>query len=271
MRLALIPAGRFMMGSPADDPDAYATEKPQHEVHITQPFYLGIHEVTVGQFEMFANATGHRTADERDPRGGTGFNLTTNQFEQRKAYSWRNPGFGQQADHPVVNVSWEDATAFCTWLAKKEGKPYRLPTEAEWEYACRAGSKTAFANGDDPDGLKAYANLADESLRARHRDTKSATRWDDGYPFTSPVGSFKANAYGLYDMQGNAWEWCADIGRDYTKASLKDPVGKAPGKRVLRGGSWAFGTSYARSALGNRVEPTFHYIDTGFRVALGGN
>jgi formylglycine-generating enzyme len=268
MTLKRVEPGRLRMGSPVEDAEAYGTERPQHEVDITRPFYLGVHEVTVAQFEAFAKSAGYRTADEIGPRGGYGFDLRSGRFEQAPAFSWRNPGFPQAADHPVVNVSWEDAEAFCAWLAKQEGKPYRLPTEAEWEYACRADTATRFCTGDDGDGLRTYANLADESLRARYRESKTATDWDDGFPFTAPAGSFKPNAWGLCDMHGNVWEWCGDFGRDYTRGGMKDPEGRGPGKRVLRGGSWAFGPSYARSALRNRVEPTFRYVDTGFRVAL---
>src|SRR5262249_10455549 len=137
-------------------------------------------------------------------------------------YSWRNPGFAQTDEHPVVNVSWNDAQAFCDWLSQKEGKKYRLPTEAEWEYGCRANTRTRFHGGDEDGTLWQVANAMDRSLGAqwsynklknkevqrRLSDWFESVTWDDGYPFTAPVGRFRPNAFGLYDMHGNVWEWC---------------------------------------------------------------
>ena len=124
-------------------------------MRITKPFYLGVYEVTVGQFGKFVSDTGYKTDAERnkDFEGAFGFNAATGKFEQNKGYSWRQVGFPQGDDHPVVNVSHNDAVAFCAWLSRKEGQTYRLPTEAEWEYACRAGTTTRYYHGDDPEGL----------------------------------------------------------------------------------------------------------------------
>ena len=151
----------------------------------------------------------------------------------------------------MVNVSWNDAVAFCKWLSKKEGKTYRLPTEAEWEYACRAGTTTRYYSGDDPETLAKVGNVADATFKANFPDWKYTIKANDGYVFTAPVGKFKPNAFGLYDMHGNAWQWCADrYGADYYAASaLDDPTGPDSGPcRVLRGGSWFNGPIYARSA-----------------------
>ncbi len=204
IKLVLIPEGEFTMGSrgpPDPDPDADGDETPQHRVQITRPFYLGIHEVTVGQFRKFVDATAHRTDAEGTPGGPT----------------WRDPGFTQEDDHPVVRVSWNDADAFCKWLSKQEGKTYRLPTEAEWEYACRAGTSTAYSFGDDRAELAEYA-------------------WFDQSE-THPVGRKKPNAWGLYDVHGNAEEWCADWYDDgyYAASPPQDPAGPESGNsRVVR-------------------------------------
>ncbi|MBS3734590.1 MAG: SUMF1/EgtB/PvdO family nonheme iron enzyme, partial [Phycisphaerae bacterium] len=186
--------------------------------------------------------------------------------------SWRNPSFDQKGDHPVVQMSWNDAKAFCDWLSKKSGKTVVLPTEAQWEYACRAGTKTAYPWGDNPDDGTGWANASDQSLKKKLPNEKGWVffRWDDGFAFSSPVGSFKANAFGLYDMIGNVWEWCEDRYGDYEKEAVTDPTGAATGRlRVLRGGSWYDGTpGLCRSACRNRLNPEFRIDLNGFRVAV---
>ncbi len=137
MRLAYIPAGQFGMGSPRDEPGRESQEQ-RHSVELTKDFYLGVHEVTVGQFREFVVDTGYKTEAERDGEGSWGI-TPTGKFERDAKHNWKAPGFDQTDDHPVVDVSWNDAKAFCDWLSKKEKRTYRLPTEAEWEYACRAG------------------------------------------------------------------------------------------------------------------------------------
>lgn len=146
-------------------------EAPAHEVHIRQTFYLGQHEVTVGQFQRFVEASGYQPESEADGTGGYGYNpqydpATTQRgdaFEGRSPrYSWRNPGFAQGPDHPVVNITWNDAQALARWLSRTEGHAYRLPTEAEWEYACRAGTRTLYPHGDNPEGLVRVANTFDQ-------------------------------------------------------------------------------------------------------------
>jgi formylglycine-generating enzyme required for sulfatase activity/proteasome lid subunit RPN8/RPN11 len=241
MKLALIPAGKFLMGSPEDE-DGHDKDEAQHEVAITQPFYLGVHAVTVGQFRAFVKAKGYQTEAERDGGGASGYNARTKNFESgNKEFSWKNPGWQQSDDHPVVNVTWNDAVAYCDWLSDQEGVKYRLPTEAEWEYSCRAGTTTRFYSGDKDDSLKGVANLADASFKQKYPDATWAVSWDDGYPFTAPVGRFKPNAFGLYDMHGNVWEWCADwYDENYYKESpSQDPPGPSAGAfRVFRGGSF---------------------------------
>ena len=256
IKLAPIPAGEFLMGSgeAAEDvvqafkgqegpsPGNFEDEHPQHRVRITRPFQMGVHEITVGQFRLFVEETGYRTDAEKGTEfeGAFGFDSETGELGQSKEYSWRNVGFKQSDEHPVVNVSWNDAVAFCNWLSRKEGKLYRLPTEAEWEYACRAGTTTRYYHGDDPEGLSAVSNVADATAKAKFSDWDWPITEQDGYAFAAPVGKFKANAFGLYDMHGNAYEWCADwYGEDYYAQSPEDnPPGPAVGfDRVYRGGS----------------------------------
>ena len=158
-----------------------------------------------------------------------------------KAISWRDPGFDQQGSHPVVQVTWDDAKAFCDWLSKKSGKTVVLPTEAQWEYACRAGTKTAYPWGDNPDDGKGWANCADQTLKKELTNTEyPCFGWEDGFVYTSPVANFNANAFGLYDMIGNAKQWCDD------KLTLDGHVGVD--FRVVRGASWLSCPSECRSA-----------------------
>ncbi len=211
MELKLIKPGTFLMGSPEDEAGRFDDEGPQHEVEITKAFYLGVYPVTKGQFAAFVKDDGYLTDAEKDGTGGFGFNTTQGRWEQKPEYTWRHPGFSEEDDHPVVEVSWNDAQAFCAWLSKKEGKVYELPTEAEWEYACRAGTTTRFWCGDGDAGLHHRVNIADASLKANvdpeAAENSTFVPWDDGYTFTSPVGHFKANPWGLYDMGGNVWQW----------------------------------------------------------------
>jgi formylglycine-generating enzyme len=287
MKLVLIPAGEFMMGSAesaeevarafreygAPPADFFEDEHPQHRVRITQPFYLGVHEVTVGQFRKFVEETGYKTDAEKGTggiKGAFGFDPKTGEFGLSEDYSWRNTGFEQTDEHPVVNVSWNDAVAFCDWLSRKEGKTYRLPTEVEWEYACRAGTTTRYYHGDDPEGLAAVGNVADATAKAKFPDWDWPIKAEDGYVFTAPVGKFKPNGFGLYDMHGNVWEWCADwYGEEYYRASpADDPKGPDSGaNRVLRGGSWLNRPDFIRSAFRSWDVPASRYDSSGFRLA----
>ena len=294
MKFALIPAGEFLMGSPESldqieaafpglnyktklekkilDPD----EWPQHRVRITKPFRLGVYEVTVGQFRQFCKDSGYKTEAETDGKGGWGLNGRDKTFEGRRPeYNWQQTGYELTAEHPVVNVSWNDAKAFCEWLSKKEGKKYRLPTEAEWEYACRAGTKTRYATGDDPESVSKAANIADAgSINLGQKQfndyAQFALKAKDGYYTPAPVGSFAANAFGLHDMHGNVWEWCQDYYDEnyYSKSPTDDPTGPADGKlHVRRGGAFHTYSLYVRSSFRNWNSPSTRYLNLGFRVA----
>ena len=218
MKLLLIPAGEFQMGSPESDADAYEDEKPQHLVRITQPFYLGVTEVTQEQYERVM---------------GT------------------NPSNFKGSQLPVEMVSWEEAVEFCRKLSAKEGRPYRLPTEAEWEYACRAGSRTKWSFGDDASSLGEYAWYTSNLGSTTH-----------------PVGEKKPNAWGLYDMHGNVYEWCSDWHGEYASTAVSDPSGATAGSsRVYRGGSWGSVPGSCRSATRSYGTPGSRYASLGFRVA----
>jgi formylglycine-generating enzyme required for sulfatase activity len=272
MKLALIPAGKFMMGSPVTEKDRDKDET-QHEVTISKPFYMGITHVTVDQFAAFVKDSGYKTDAEKEG-WSVGLEIKDGTATSKKmdGCSWRNPSFDQKGDHPVVQVSWNDARAFCDWLSKKSGKTVVLPTEAQWEYACRAGTQTAYPWGDNPDDGEGWANCVDQSLKKKlPNGTEAWTffNWDDGFVFTSPVASFKANTFGLHDMIGNAGQWCQDYSGDYEKAAATDPTGADTGSlRVLRGGSWLDTPRNCRSAYRFRLTPDARAGCLGFRVAV---
>jgi formylglycine-generating enzyme required for sulfatase activity len=280
----LIPAGEFDMGSPDRDQVAADDEKPQHRVRITRPFYLDATEITRGRFRRVVESTGLTTEAERDGKGGWGWNETAAKFERDSKYTWRNAGFPQTDEHPVVNVSWNDAVAFCNRLSELDGlKPYyhfgdgeqsggdgyRLPTEAEWEYACRARSTARYASGDDPETLAEVGNIADATAKRKYPDWTTIAA-SDGYLYTAPVGRFKPNGFGLFDMHGNVWEWCWDgYEAEYYKGSPDaDPSGPLNASvRVGRGGSGFSDPRLARSARRFRDEPGYRDGLLGFRVA----
>jgi formylglycine-generating enzyme required for sulfatase activity/predicted esterase len=256
MRLTLVPAGRFMMGSP-EGAGRNEDEGPLHEVTITRPFYAGAYPVTFGQFRAFVTDTNYRTDAEKN-RGSYALYPTGVKLDPK--VNWRTPNFEQTDDHPVVCVSWNDARAYCVWLSGKEGRPYALPTEAQWEYACRADSRTKYFFGDDAGGLNEVAWYEENA------DSK-----------THPVGLKRPNPWGLYDVHGHVWQWTGDwYAPDYYKRSLRDdPPGPVLGKcPAQRGGSWMQAPSDCRSA--SRRGPAFATASAsgttiGFRVVLNGD
>jgi len=273
--LVLIPPGRFTMGTTKAEhrrekvPEDWGKqESPRHTVTFERGFFLGRYPVTVGEFRRFVAETG-RVIDKG------AFTFTTGKgWEQSDTADWSAPGFSQDDRHPVTCVSHEDATAYIEWLTAKTGKPFRLPTEAEWEYACRAGTKTARFWGDNREGVAEYANVADQSLAAATKEKPDPERYfqhDDGYPFTSPVGSFRPNQFGLYDMLGNVWEWCQDHWvENYKNAPINGAARTTPdstASRVLRGGAWVGGPRFVRAGSRNRDVPRNRGNYTGFRVA----
>ena len=272
MKLALIPAGQFAMGSRPGDRGAESNEAPQRLITISPGapgFYMGVHEVTRGQFGAFVRATRYQTEAEK---GGWAYGVTARGWARVRGLTWRRPGFQQTDSHPAVAVSWNDATAFCKWLGKTTGKRVALPTEAQWEYACRAGSQAAFQWGNDPDGGKGWCNAADRTAKSKFSTWPSVFTWSDGRVYTAPVGSYMKNAFGLHDMHGNVWEWCRDYyAPQYSTArgNTTDPTGPAAGSlRVVRGGSWGGGVRDYRSASRRGRTPVTRGDGDGFRIVV---
>ena len=272
MELVRIPAGKFQMGSP---PDEKQPEVEQRSVEITRDFYLGKYEVTRGQFRAFVKNTGYLTEPERDGQGGWGYDVNTGKIEGRSPkYSWKFTGFPQTDEHPVMNVTWNDAKAFCHWLGERTKKAARLPTEAEWEYACRAGSMTRFYSGNDPETLVKVGNVADGTAKKKFPDWDGTIAAEDGYVFTSPVGKFLPNRFGLYDMLGNVWEWCQDWYGPRRDLSAKDPLRESPINGKLNGGVMrgpGFGKRTPRivgATFRQGGAPQSRDLDLGFRVSV---
>ena len=219
MNFAAIPAGKFMMGSPDSEKGRAKEEGPQHEVTLSQPFYMSATEVTQAQY---AAVTGDQPPDPKE------------------------------AAVPATGVSWEGAVAFCRKLSEKTGKAVRLPTEAEWEYACRAGTQARFSFGDADGGLGDYAWYGANSGFGTH-----------------PAGQRKPSAWGLYDMHGNVGEWCADWFGPYPAGPVTDPQGPPSGKqRIVRGGSWYYPADGCRAANRIRFAPGEGFPCIGFRVMV---
>ena len=237
--------------------------QPQHAVEV-KTFSAGRFEVTRGQYRLFVEDTG---------RGSDGcFVWKEGEFEKETARDWRDPAYAQDDSHPVTCVSWEDATAYTRWLSARTGRRYRLLTEAEWEYAARAGTSTRRFWGDDPNVSCEYANGADISTRARVPGTSQwpIAKCNDRYAYTAPVGRYRANAFGLHDMLGNVWEWTQDCWNpDYTGAPV-DGSARTGGDctmRVVRGGSWEDGPLGLRSAYRVGSPVVIRVYIRGFRVA----
>ncbi|MFO1420418.1 MAG: formylglycine-generating enzyme family protein [Candidatus Competibacteraceae bacterium] len=253
--MVVIPAGRFLMGSPEGELERRDSER-QHEAQIAV-FAIGKYAVTVGQFRRFVEARGYRTEAET---GGGCYYWTGSEWKQDPDKNWRNPGFPQTDNHPVVGVSWNDVMLYVDWLSEQSGQQYRLPTEAEWEYACRAGTATPFCFGEtistdqaNFDGNYVYGKGRKGSYRQK----------------TVELGQFPANAWGLHDLHGNVWEWTgSEYDEKYGGAELcvvsdRDSVGP----RVLRGGSWIIVPLWLRSAARGRLDPRNGYNVIGFRLA----
>jgi formylglycine-generating enzyme required for sulfatase activity len=264
--MVVVPAGFFLMGSPAREEGRTTDEGPQHKVSIPRPLAIGRTEVTRAQFARFVADTGHKSDG-----GCYAWGATKQEFAKRADANWNNPGFAQGDDHPVVCVSWDDTKLYTQWLAKKTGKNYRLLSEAEWEYAARAGTETARYWGEtfDPEGCK-YANVADSSAKKALGKNWSYANCDDGQAYTAPVRSYEANKFGLYDMIGNAWEWTEDCWHDsYSGAPDNGEAWSKSdcGRRVLRGGSWYCDPDGARAANRGWYDPGYRNFNVGFRLA----
>jgi formylglycine-generating enzyme required for sulfatase activity len=250
MKFAYIPEGNFTMGTPAREPGRNNNEF-MHPVKISRSFLMQTTTVTVDAFSAFVKDRNYQTDAER--HGFVTVTFGNNRSETRNGYSWKSPGFQQRGDHPVVCVSWNDAKAFCEWLSQKENRTYRLPTEAEWEYAARAGTYAQFFSGNNPASLELCGWFRANSGSATH-----------------PVGQKAANPWKLYDMNGNVRQWCEDWAGPYNGAmAVVDPKGAATGKtRVLRGGSWNSTSVECRNGNREAGIPENPGWDIGFRVVM---
>ncbi len=267
-----IPAGRFTMGSPASE-GGREDDEGQRQVSVAA-FEIGKYEVTVGQFRQFVEATGYRTEAERNVEQQGCFTWSEEQeggewWGWRSGHSWRSPGFTQGDDHPVVCVSWNDATAYLEWLSRETGQAYRLPTEAEWEYMARAGTQTSRYWGDDADEGCAYGNVADQT-RSPHRNLG----WDefhdcsDGHFFTAPVGRYRGNSWSLHDVLGNVWEWtCSVYTTRYNGSEESCSETTSDVRLALRGGAWNSVPRGVRSANRDWFAPWYRFANVGFRPA----
>jgi len=246
MKFVYIPPGIFMMGSPENE-HGRSDDETLHKVTLTKGFYMETTQVTVGHWRSFIKAAGFKTEAET---GDGAYVWTGSEWKKNKKYYWDNPGFPQTDEHPVTCVSWNDVQAFITWLNEKEKKFYSLPTEAQWEYACRAGSDKAYCFGDNAGKLKEYAWYEDNSDRKTH-----------------PVAQLASNVWGLHDMHGNVWEWCADWYGAYLTGAITDPVGTYTGPgRVSCGGCWYGSARNCRSAYRCNWVPGDRHDALGFRV-----
>ncbi len=258
-----IPAGSFMMGSPDDEDDRNEREGPQTKMNI-RAFSMGKYPVTRGQFAEFIQATGYKPARRCFAE------VSHDKWETTSKANWENPGFRQTDRDPVICISWDDMQAYLEWLSEATGKKYRLPSEAEWEYAARAGTTTSRYWGDDADEACTYANASDATVKKEY-GWKGVVDCDDGYLYTSPVGKFKPNKFGLYDMMGNA--------RQLTAGCLTDSIADLPtdgspneecdDNHPMRGSSWeSYPTVVMRIACREAATSTEAAIRFGFRVAL---
>lgn len=237
MRFVLIPAGTFLMGSPRAE-EGRDEDEILHEVTISRPYYMSVHEVTNRQYRAWKSGHEAGSYDEHSLNGD---------------------------DQPAVPIDWDDAVGFAAWISDRDpGRAYRLPTEAEWERGCRAGAGSAYCFGDRIEELPRYGNFSDMN------DPTGAERddLDDGYAVTAPVGSYLPNRWGLYDMHGNAWEWCSDWYAAYPSAAVTDPQGPISGTvRVYRGGCWRWFPKFARSAMRRHYTFEAQMRDCGLRLA----
>ncbi|MBK6932615.1 MAG: SUMF1/EgtB/PvdO family nonheme iron enzyme [Saprospirales bacterium] len=261
--MARIPGGTFMMGSN----DGESDEKPPHEVTIGE-FWMGKYEVTNAQFAAFLNndSGAGKNLDEWIDLDGT--------YDGEKCRIMRTAGGAFTVEkgyenYPVIYVSWYGARAYCAWVSALTKQNYRLPTEAEWEYAAGNGGKhTKYSWGDDPPSGKQGGNVADETAKKRYSDWTIFDGYTDGHVYTAPVGQFDANAFGLHDMSGNVWEWCSDWYGAYSSGSQTDPTGPSSGSvRVIRGGSWSDVPQGCRVADRDYDAPGYRVNVTGFRLA----
>ena len=262
--MAIIPPGTFVMGSPESEAGRFDDEGPAHQVTIARPIAVMRKPVTVAEFRRFADQTAFTASGPCNHWNAEG------NWEASPRLDWRDPGFEQTGSDPVVCISWRDAQLYAEWVSAKAGHRYRLLSEAEFEYATRAGSMAAYPWGQSGEIFCRYANGFDRTAGRLHPDWGDQS-CDDGYPFTSPVGSFPPNGFGLLDMTGNAFQWVEDCFVDGGyRAAPSDGSAVAPTRckaRVIRGGSWTNGPRGLRSAMRDRDPEDSRYSNITIRLA----
>jgi formylglycine-generating enzyme required for sulfatase activity/predicted Ser/Thr protein kinase len=254
-----LPPGQFAQGAAESQADSWPIEKPQHEVKIAYPLGVGVYEITVGEFREFAAATHYKSA---------GCQMYNGTWQASPELNWNNVGYTQTATHPVVCVSWRDARDYAAWLSHKTGQRYRLPSDSEWEYAARAGSAAPRPWNTNLEAACTDANVADRTAAQQYPGWKIHP-CSDGYVYSSPVGSFQPNEFGLYDMLGNVFEWVQDCWHPDYNGAPADGSAWLSGdcsQRDMRGGSWFTAPSLVSTSARNRFEETYRSNSVGFRL-----
>ena len=268
--MVVVPAGDFVMGSPATE-QGRGNDEGEHAVRVDRAFAVGKFEVTRGEYANFTLATG-RGCYIRTEASTSYISRPTSDgslpgWRKDRSLGWRDPGFPQADNHPVACVSWQDARNYAAWLSEKKGESYRLLSDAEWEYAARAGTTTARHWGESAAEGCAHANGADLSLQPEYPDWP-IVNCDDGYIYTAAVGSLTANAFGLHDMLGNVLEWVTDCWHESHQRSDASPIlGGDCSSRALRGGSWYDGPKMLRAANRYGYSAASGNYSLGFRIA----
>ena len=279
--MASINGGTYTMGCSSSDQQCEDYEKPAHSISVA-PYAISVTEVTVGQFDQFVTSTGYVTDAERDAGGNEGcfvwsdnggISRSAARWGWEKNRNWRNPGYKQGAEYPVTCISWNDASKFVNWLADETGRAYRLPSESQWELAARGGSSGPWGSSSSSTGICEYANVADRSQSSTGSKWNSRVNCSDNRWFSAPVASYKPNGFGLFDMQGNTWEWVADTWADGfsdTPVNGEAYVKGSADERVLRGGGWDSDAKRARLSSRSKASASGRAAMTGFRLVLEG-
>jgi len=277
-----LPPGEFTMGADLSEPQRFGLpdywavrEQPRHSVKVSKAFAIGRYEITRAQFAQFALATGY------EPAPGC-WHFIGSEWVLDAKRSWRDAGIDQTDDQPVTCVNWHDANAYTAWLSQRTGRPYRLPSEAEWEYAARGGTQTAYWFGDGAAQICRFINLGDLDTRDRYGWDKTQIKYDvlddwkgepcrDGFPAMAPVTATAANAFGVHGLLGNANEWTADCWNDTHVGAPADSrsrlLGADCGMRVMKGQGWTAIAASVRPAFRLKMTATDRRFTFGFRVA----
>ncbi|MBX2836189.1 MAG: SUMF1/EgtB/PvdO family nonheme iron enzyme [Gammaproteobacteria bacterium] len=276
-RFVTVSGDVYRMGCSEGDSRCKQSEKPSRDVNVAT-FRISTTEITVGQFKKFVSATNYKTDAEQNAGGFKGCYIWTERkgisrsngtWQWSTEHNWRDPGYPQTDEFPVTCVSWNDARAYAKWLSRTSGKAYRLPTEAEWEYAARGGTQSMFSFGNSVSDTCSYANGADRTVSPAGSKWSSRMKCSDGQWFSAPVATYRPNPFGLFDMHGNVWEWVVDNWAETLKAHPTDGGAYADGesdKKVLRGGAWDGASSALRASSRSRGIQASRAAMTGFRV-----